>query len=234
MAGGGIAGRTVVITGAGSGIGQALALGFLADGAKVFGADISPGGLKAVSDAGGVALSVDVTSETAVRIMVRAAVVATCRIDVLFNNAGVGGRDTLEGIADGVFEQFVAVHLFGGFYGVRSALPIMRAQGYGRIINTLSRGAEARQAGWAAYGSAKAGLLALTRVAAAETAGTDVLVNGMIPGPTRTGMMHGEGLQAPAAVYPWALKLATLPTGGPSGRVFWNGQDYRLFAEREG
>jgi NAD(P)-dependent dehydrogenase (short-subunit alcohol dehydrogenase family) len=124
----------------------------------------------------------------------------------------------------------IAVHLFGAYHGLRAVLPAMRAQGYGRVVNTLSRGAEAQAPGWAAYAAAKAGMLALTRVAAAECAGTDILVNGMIPGPTRTGMMQGDNLQAPEAVVPSARWLASLPAGGPTGKVYWNMKEYRLFA----
>ena len=228
-----IAGRTVVITGAASGIGRALALGFLADGAKVVAADIAEAGLIEIAAAGGIPIRVDVTSEADVQLMIRLAVETTGRVDVLFNNAGIGGRRSIEKLADGVFERFIATHLFGGFYGLRAALPIMRTQNYGRIITTIGRAAEARDRGWSAYGSAKAGLHVLTRIAAAETLGTDILVNSLIPGETRTGMMTGDGLQEPEAVYPWALKLATLPSGGPSGRAFWNGEDYHLFADTD-
>lgn len=228
----GIEGRTVVITGAASGIGRALALGFLNDGAKVVAADINGEGLKAAADAGAVAIEIDVTQPDEVARMAQMAVEATGRLDVLFNNAGLGANTRIEALEPGVFERFVGVHLFGALYGLQAALPIMRAQGYGRVINTLSRGAEARAPGWAAYGSAKAGLFALTRIAASEVEGVDILINGMIPGPTRSGMMQGANLQEPEAVYPAALHLATLPAGGPSGQVFWNMKPYALFRDQ--
>ena len=105
----------------------------------------------------------------------------------------------------------------------------MRRQGRGRIINTVSRGAEAQASGWSAYGSAKAALFALTRIAAAEAADAGILINGMIPGPTRSGMMTGPNLHESEAVYPGALWLATLPSGGPTGEIFWNRKPYALF-----
>ena len=75
----------------------------------------------------------------------------------------------------------------------------------------------------------------LTRVAAAETRGAGILVNGMIPGPTSTPMMNNNPkLQPPEAVYPSALWMATLPDDGPSGKVFWNMKEYRLFADQAG
>ena len=230
MGAGKLDGKVAVITGAASGIGRAIAVAFAAEGARVVGADLNAQGLRAIEGERIVAVPTDVTLESEVKSMVEMAVSRFGRIDVLFNNAGLGDYTPIESLEDGQFERIVRVHLFGGLYGLRAAMPVMRRQGHGRIVNTLSRGAETAAPCWAAYGSAKAGLFALTRVAAAECAGTDVLVNGMIPGPTRTGMMKGEGLQEPEAVVPSALWLATLPAGGPSGKVFWNMQEYHLFA----
>ncbi|MGA0600975.1 SDR family oxidoreductase [Caulobacter sp. KR2-114] len=225
-----IAGRTVIITGAGGGIGEALALGFLADGARVVGADVDLSGLERLAARGVVTRRCDVTVEAEVRALIAAAQAETGRVDVLFNNAGLGHRHRIDEIPDGLFERMAQVSLFGPFYAIRAALPVMRAQGYGRVVNMISRGAEARAPGWAGYASAKAGLFALTRVAAAETQGADILVNAMIPGPTRSGMNQGPGLQEPAAVYPHARWMASLPSGGPNGEVFWNSKPYALFA----
>ena len=228
-----ITGRTVVITGAASGIGRALALGFLADGAKVVASDIVESGLTELGDTGAITLRVDVTIEADVQRMMHVALERTGRVDVLFNNAGIGGRQRIEKMPDAMFERFIATHLFGGFYGFRAALPIMRAQNHGRIIAMVGRALEARDPGWAAYGSAKAGLHVLTRIAAAETAGTDILINSLLPGMTRSGMIEGEGLQEPETVYPYALQLAALPTGGPTGKCFMHGEEYRLFQDRD-
>jgi NAD(P)-dependent dehydrogenase (short-subunit alcohol dehydrogenase family) len=104
-------GRTVVITGAASGIGRAFAEGFRSDGAGV----------------------IDVAIER------------TGSVDVLFNNAGMGNRTAVEDLAAGEFEQMLAVHLFGCIYGMRAAIPVMREQGYGRIVNVISRAAEVRR-----------------------------------------------------------------------------------------
>lgn len=137
-----ITGRTVVITGAASGIGRALALGFLADGARVVASDIVESGLTELSDAGAITLRVDVTVEADVQRMMHVAVERTGRVDVLFNNAGIGGRQRIEKMPDAMFERFIATHLFGGFYGFRAALPIMRAQNHGRIITMVGRALE--------------------------------------------------------------------------------------------
>lgn len=223
--------KTVVVTGAAHGIGRALALGFLADGARVVAGDIDEAGLLALAVHGMDVMRCDVSREDDVRVLMKRAVSETGRLDVLFNNAGLGDKGRIEDLETGAFERMVGVHLFGGYYGLRHALPIMRAQGYGRIINMLSRGAEARAPHWASYAASKAGLFALTRVAAAEAEGFDILINGMIPGPTRTQMNDRPPLQPPEAVYPAARWLASLPANGPSGQVFWNCKPYKLFAE---
>jgi 3-hydroxybutyrate dehydrogenase len=232
VAGNELDGKVVVITGAASGIGRALAVAFAGEGAKVVAADINAAGLAELASDGILAVPTDVTKDAEVRALVRAAQDKFGRIDVLFNNAGLGGNTRIEDLADGAFEQMLGVHLFGALYGLRAAMPVMRAQGYGRIINTLSRGAEAHRPGWAGYGAAKAAMFALTRVAASECDGVNILINGMIPGPTESGMMRGPNLQPPEAVVPGALWLATLPTDGPRGRVFWNKQEYHLFAQQ--
>ena len=234
MAAPAIEGKTLVITGAASGIGRALALGFASDGARVIASDINEPALREIASERIATLAVDVGRDEDVRGMIAFAQKSTGRVDVLFNNAGLGGANLIEQIEDDMFERYIRVHLFGAYYGTRAALKVMRQQGFGRVINTLSRHAGQRAKGFAAYASAKAGMLALTRVTSAEVAGVDILVNGMIPGPTRSGMMTGDNLQAPEAVYPGALWLATLPAGGPNGKVFWNRKETDLFAPEAG
>jgi 3-oxoacyl-[acyl-carrier protein] reductase len=223
--------RTVVITGAGSGIGQAFALGFLADGADVVGGDIEPAGLTAVASAGGHTLQGDVSVDANVRALVDLAIESTGRVDVLINNAGYGMQTRVEDLADGEFEKMIAVHLFGCIYGMRAAIPHMRAQEYGRIINVISRAAEGNAGGNSAYGAAKAGMWTASRSAANETADTDILVNMLFPGMTNTGIWGVDmpGMQDPEVVYPTAKMLATLPAGGPTGTVFYREQPYQMF-----
>jgi NAD(P)-dependent dehydrogenase (short-subunit alcohol dehydrogenase family) len=104
----------------------------------------------------------------------------------------------------------------------------MRAQGSGRIINMISRHAEFAPAGLAGYSSSKAALWALTRTASQEVKGSGILVNALIPGPTKTNM-NPAGTQEPEAVYPTARMLATLPDDGPSGKCFWDMEEYRMY-----
>jgi NAD(P)-dependent dehydrogenase (short-subunit alcohol dehydrogenase family) len=227
---GDLEGRTIVITGAASGIGKALAEGFLRDGATVLGADIRPEGLETIATRGAPVATADVSERDAVERLVERARRETGRLDVLFNNAGFGSRTRIEDLSPGEFERLIEVHLFGTVHGLRFAIPVMRAQRYGRIVNTLSRGAEVSAPGFSAYSAAKAALWALTRAAAREAADADILVNGLIPGPTNTAIWGRDmpQLQPPEAVYPTARMLATLPAGGPSGQVFWNEKPYPL------
>jgi len=222
-------GRTVLITGAGSGIGFACAEGFVADGATVYGADIRADRLEALEALGAVALEVDVSRDAEVKAFVQKAKIETGRVDVLFNNAGMSYGSRIEDLPEGEFEEMFAVHLFGAIYAMRAALPIMRAAGYGRVINTISRGAEADRD--VAYAAAKSALWAAGRVAARETADTDILVNSLIPGPTNTPIWGRDmsHLQPASAVYPTVRLMATLPAGGARGQAYFWEKRYPLF-----
>ena len=223
--------KTIVITGAASGLGRAWTEGFLKEGATVVAADINE---KALGDLAGGKLHTivtDVAREEQVKRMVAFAVERTGRIDVLFNNAGVAYQMTLEDAPDGAFEKHVAIHLFGCVNGMRAALPHMRRQNYGRIINTISRGAETDVPRTSAYAASKAAMWAASRVTAREVGDCDILVNLLVPGPTNTAIwgIPVPDLQPPEATYPTARMLATLPAGGPTGKVFWDEAEYPLF-----
>ena len=223
--------QTILITGAASGLGRAWAEGFSADGATIIAADINGDGLVEVPAAH--RLTVDVRNAAQVKQMIADCVKLTSRIDVLFNNAGTGFNKRLENSADGDFEQHVAVHLFAMVNAMRAAIPHMRAQNFGRIVNTISRNAEYDAIGTSAYSAAKAGMWAASRVAAAELKDTNILVNMLIPGPTRTAIWGKDmpQFQEPAVSYPTAKMLASLADDGPSGKVYWNETEYPLFRE---
>ncbi len=223
--------RTILITGAASGLGRAWAEGFSADGATVIAADINGEGLTEVPAA--LHLTVDVSSAVEVKKMIADCVEQTGCIDVLFNNAGLGFSKRLENAADGDFEQHVAVHLFAMVNAMRAAIPHMRAQNYGRIINTISRNAEYDAIGTSAYAAAKAAMWSASRVAAAELQDTNILVNMLIPGPTRTAIWGKDmaHFQEPSATYPTAKMLASFANDGPSGKVYWNETEYLMFRE---
>ena len=224
-------GQTILITGAASGLGRAWAEGFNADGATVIAADINNEGLIEVPAT--MHLTVDVSSASEVEQMIADGVAQTGRIDVLFNNAGIGFSKRLENSGDGDFEQHIAVHLFAMVNAMRAAIPHMRAQNYGRIINTISRNAENDVIGTSAYAAAKAAMWAASRVTAAELQDTNILINMLIPGPTRTAIWGKDmrGFQEPSATYPTAKMLASFANDGPSGKVYWNETEYPMFRE---
>jgi len=235
-------GRTVLITGAASGLGLAFARGFLGDGAQVAALDIDS--VDHLADEGALPFVADVSDNSQVVSAIDQVVRSTGRLDVLIANAGIAGTEQriVDGevqfrkwkvaeLPDGAFERTMAVNAFGTLHAIRASLPHMRRVGQGRIITLLSRAAELPAFEGVAYGASKAAQWAITMATAAEVASEDILVNGLIPGPTNTGIAGREmpHLQPPEAVYPAARRLATLPTGGPNGRVFLKLDEYPMF-----
>ena len=174
--------KTILITGAASGLGKAWSKNFFEEGARVFACDINEEGLTELKDLGIDTQVVDVSSAAHVQSFIESAITDTGKIDVLFNNAGMGFGHKLDSFPDGAFEHHVSVHLFGTVYGMRYALPLMQRQGYGRIINTISRNAETNVEKTSAYSAAKAAIWSATRVAANENIDHNILINMIIPG----------------------------------------------------
>ena len=223
--------KTILITGAASGLGKAWSKKFSEEGARVFACDINEEGLTELKDLGIDTQVIDVSSAAHVQSFVESAITDTGKIDVLFNNAGMGFGYKLDSFPDGAFEHHVSVHLFGTVYGMRYALPLMQRQGYGRIINTISRNAETNVEGTSAYSAAKAAIWSATRVAAKENIDHNILINMIIPGPTNTNIWGKDmpHLQSPEDTYPTARLLACLEEGGPTGKVYWNEKEYPMF-----
>ena len=223
--------KTILITGAASGLGKAWSKKFSEEGARVFACDINEEGLTELKDLRIDAQVIDVSSAAHVQSFIESAITDTGKIDVLFNNAGMGFGYKLDSFPDGAFEHHVSVHLFGTVYGMRYALPVMQRQGYGRIINTISRNAETNVEGTSAYSAAKAAIWSATRVAAKENIDHNILINMIIPGPTNTNIWRKDmpHLQSPEDTYPTARLLACLEEGGPTGKVYWNEKEYPMF-----
>ena len=150
------------------------------------------------------------------------------RIDVAIANAGISRRGSVEDAVFADVEDIYRVNVFGVLHTFRAVLPVMRAQGYGRLVAVSSRTAEFCPAGGVAYSSSKAAVLAIVRSLAHELAGTDILANAMFPGICRTAMNPNAG-QDPALAYPTARLLATLPPNGPSGRTFADAVEYPVY-----
>ncbi|MET7572565.1 SDR family oxidoreductase [Streptomyces sp. NPDC005492] len=183
-------GRTAVVTAAaGAGIGGATARRFLQEGARVLISDAHARRLKEYEaelagefGAGAVAaLACDVTDEAQVRALFDAAVAAHGRLDVVVNNAGLGGTSDLVDMTDEQWSKVLDVTLNGTFRCTRAALRAMRTTGGGVIVNNASVVGWRAQAGQAHYAAAKAGVMALTRCAAIEAAEYGVRVNAVSP-----------------------------------------------------
>jgi 3-oxoacyl-[acyl-carrier protein] reductase len=183
-------GRTAVITAAaGAGIGGATARRFLEEGARVLISDAHARRLKEYEarlagefGAESVdALACDVTDETQVQALFEAAVRAHGRLDVVVNNAGLGGTSPLVDMSDEQWSRVLDVTLNGTFRCTRAALRLLRETGGGVIVNNASVVGWRAQAGQAHYAAAKAGVMALTRCAAVEAAEYGVRVNAVSP-----------------------------------------------------
>ncbi|MFF5299608.1 SDR family oxidoreductase [Streptomyces sp. NPDC013161] len=183
-------GRSAVVTAAaGAGIGGATARRFLEEGARVLISDAHARRLKEheaelAGEFGAeavVALPCDVTDEAQVRALFDAAVAAHGRLDVVVNNAGLGGTSDLVDMTDEQWSKVLDVTLNGTFRCTRAALRAMRGSGGGVIVNNASVVGWRAQAGQAHYAAAKAGVMALTRCAAIEAAEYGVRVNAVSP-----------------------------------------------------
>ena len=188
-------GRVAVVTGGGSGIGEACAVLLARRGAKVVVADIEPGAAKAVATGIGAAaidVEVDVRHPESCEEMVRAALKAFGRLDIAVNNAGIGGPQALTADypLDG-WANVIGVNLSGQFYCMRAEIPAMLAAGGGSIVNVASiLGAVGFQAS-PAYVAAKHGLVGLTKTTALEYAKQGIRVNSVGPGFIDTPLLAG-------------------------------------------
>lgn len=182
-------GRVAVITGAASGIGAATAALFQAQGAKVVAVD-RPGTWGADNHIGGGAIELehDLAADGAPEAVIQTAADTFGAIDVLVNNAGVGGRHYLADITDEFWGQVFAVNTTAPFRLVRAALPHLRKSGRGRVVNVTSIMTADVDFGLGAYCASKAGLGGLTRMIALEEGRYGITANSVEPGATRTGI----------------------------------------------
>ena len=192
-------GKTAVVTGGGRGIGRAIALRFAAEGARVVVAARTESQLRSVADevraGGGQAAFVvaDVSRELDCNHIFEAARNQFGPVEILVNNAGdYGPVKPIEEVAPAEFDRVVAVHLRGAFLLTRLVLPEMYRRGSGVILNISSLSAKSAFPWGASYAAAKAGMLGLTRVAAAEAARKGVRVNAICPGPVTETKMSKE------------------------------------------
>ena len=248
-------GKVAVVTGSGRGVGRGIALSLAREGAKVVindvGCEVDGRGsaqdpaaqvvneIKAMG--GDAAPNYDsVASFSGAENIIKSAVEKFGRIDILVNNAGIVRDKSIAKMTEDDFDAVLAVHLKGTFNCGRHAIPIMRDQGYGRVINITSSAGLRGNFGQSNYGAAKAGIMGLTLVWAIELGKYGVTVNAMAPaGLTRmVGTIPGmEGKEPPPEMNaelngPMVAFLASEKAAHVNGQIFGRrGFGYTIFQQ---
>jgi NAD(P)-dependent dehydrogenase (short-subunit alcohol dehydrogenase family) len=201
-----LVGRVAVVTGAGSGIGRAIALRLGAEGASVTVADWAVEGgeatAKLIQSAGGRArfVACDVAEEAAVRDLMETTVASEGGIDALVSNAGIPGSNVrVDELDVAEWDQVLAVNLRGVFLCAKHAIPSMRQRGQGAIVNIASTFGMVGAHHAAAYAASKGGVIALTRQLAVDYGPDNIRVNAVCPGYVDTDMSGRRARMDPAA-----------------------------------
>jgi meso-butanediol dehydrogenase/(S,S)-butanediol dehydrogenase/diacetyl reductase len=212
-------GKVSLITGAGSGIGQAMAVLFAREGSKVAVADISAEGgqetVRRIRDEGGEAefFQVDVSSAEQVRRMVDAVIARFGRIDILCNNAGIGVAATVVDTTEEDWDRVINVDLKGVFLGCKYVIPHMLRQGGGVIVNTASVAGMVGVLNRAAYCAAKAGVIGLTKSIAVDFVTKGIRANCVCPGTVETPWIDKILAQQPDPVAERQRMIERQPMG---------------------
>lgn len=248
-------GKVAVVTGSGRGVGRGIALTLAAEGAKLVindvgcavdgrGTDGDPATqvVNEIKAAGGQAVPNydSVSSFSGAENIIKSALDAFGRIDILVNNAGIARDRSIAKMTEEDFDDVLAVHLKGTFNCGRHAIPLMREQGYGRIINITSSAGLRGNFGQSNYGAAKAGIMGLTLVWAIELGKYGITANAMAPaGMTRMvgtipGMEKREPTPEmnPALNGPMVAYLASEKAAHVNGQIFGRrGFGYTIFQQ---
>jgi 3-oxoacyl-[acyl-carrier protein] reductase len=232
-------GKVAVITGAGRGIGQAIAIAYAQSGASVCCSARTVGEINEtvsrITARGDKAISVaaDVTDFASVCELYDRAVASFGRVDIVVMSAGASAENKLVEEADPeIWRNSIEVNLIGAFHTAKAAIPHLRKGGGGKIILIGSGMGHRSGPTRSSYASSKAGAWMLTRILAQELSAYEIAVNELIPGPVQTRFIAGreealrsssasaEWFKQPEDVVPLALFLASQPQTGPTGQSF--------------
>ena len=232
-----LSGKVAIVTGAGRGIGKAIAQAYARAGAAVCCAARTEVDVRATvqtimaSGGQGLAVSTDVSQLATVQQMVQVTVKTFGGLDILVINAGIDAdRRSVADSDPEAWRTTLEVNLLGAYYCAQAAIPALKQRGTGKIITVGSGLGHRGMLERSAYACSKAGLWMLTRVLAQELAPYNISVNELIPGPVVTSAtgaqatqrqgvfaIEGEWIKTPDEVVPLALFLATQPSLGPDG-----------------
>lgn len=232
--------KVAIVTGAGRGIGRAIALAYAEAGAAVACAGRTleeiEGAAGEIESLGGksIAVRTDVTRPNDVQNLIDTVVESFGGLDILVVNAGISReRQSVEESEMEAWQETLNVNLFGAYLCARAAIPHLKRRGAGKIITVGSGLGHRGRTGSSAYACSKAALWMLTRVLAQELWPHNISVNELVPGPVETQMNfanttptgisnlgESEWIKAPKDVAPLALFLATQPDVGPTAQSF--------------
>ena len=211
--------KVAIITGSTKGIGRSTAILMAQEGAKVVitGTTEAAGSevVSIIKEAGGDAFfqKTDVTSAEALDALVKAALDHYGKIDILINNAGIGGSlANMNQITDAEWDKVLATNLTAAFQIMKLVIPVMENNGGGTIVNVASMASTAAGRGGIAYTTAKHGFLGLTRQISLDHGHTGIRINAVLPGPINTQMI-ARILEMPQ--HPLNMKIKMSPSGRP-------------------
>lgn len=204
-------GKIAVVTGAGRGMGEAIARRLAACGAAVIVSDIDETTARLVADdlrakgARAIATRTDVSSEIEANELIATAVREFGTLDILVNNAGISANKLFEETTRNDMERIIGVNLIGSFLCARAAVGVMKPKRYGRIINIASLSGQRGGVGRTAYGVSKAGLEMMTKVMSVELAAFGINTNNVAPGAIATQMAVEQHDEATRDAYHYLI-----------------------------